>query len=75
MKAILCSRFGGPDDLEYADIPDPVPSAGEVVVAVKSAADPRAFGSSKVATTPLNGIPGVTGSTRACTDVSPASTT
>src|SRR5438552_3646548 len=38
MKAMLCTRFGGPDDLEYADIPDPVPSAGEVVVAVKSAA-------------------------------------
>src|SRR6266699_5627734 len=38
MKAILCSRFGGPDDLEYADIPDPLPAAGEVVVAVKSAA-------------------------------------
>src|SRR5438045_8544626 len=38
MKAILCSRFGGPDDLEYADIPDPAPASGEVVVAVKSAA-------------------------------------
>src|SRR5436305_5806891 len=38
MKAILCSRFGGPDDLEYVDIPDPVPGAGEVLVAVKSAA-------------------------------------
>src|SRR3954468_2766970 len=38
MKAILCSRFGGPDDLEYADIGDPAPGAGEVVVAIKSAA-------------------------------------
>src|SRR3954453_5163980 len=38
MKAILCSRFGGPDDLAYADIPEPVPAADEVVVAVKSAA-------------------------------------
>ena len=35
MKAILCSRFGGPDDLEYADIPDPVAAAGEVVVAAE----------------------------------------
>src|SRR6201999_704335 len=35
---ILCSRFGGPDDLEFADIPDPVPGHGEVVVAVKAAA-------------------------------------
>src|SRR5258707_15746762 len=38
MKAILCTRFGGPDDLEFTDLPDPVPGAGEVVVAVKAAA-------------------------------------
>jgi NADPH2:quinone reductase len=38
MKAILCTRFGGPDDLEFADLPDPKPGPGEVVVAVKSAA-------------------------------------
>src|SRR4249919_3094816 len=38
MKAILCTRFGGPDDLEFADLPDPAPGAGEVVVAVKAAA-------------------------------------
>ena len=38
MKAILCTRFGGPDDLELGDLPDPVPGAGEVVVAVKAAA-------------------------------------
>jgi NADPH2:quinone reductase len=38
MKAILCTRFGGPDDLELADLPDPEPGAGEVVVAVKAAA-------------------------------------
>ena len=38
MKAILCTRFGGPDDLEFSDIPDPVPGAGEVVVAVKAVA-------------------------------------
>ena len=38
MKAILCSRFGGPDDLEFADLPDPVPGPGEVVVAIKAAA-------------------------------------
>ncbi|HWP14791.1 MAG TPA: NADPH:quinone oxidoreductase family protein, partial [Xanthobacteraceae bacterium] len=38
MKAILCTRFGGPDDLEYADVPDPTPGQGEVVVAIKSAA-------------------------------------
>jgi NADPH2:quinone reductase len=38
MKAILCTRFGGPDDLQLADLPDPEPGAGEVVVAIKAAA-------------------------------------
>src|SRR3954464_6482510 len=38
MKAILCTRFGGPDDLEFADFPDPMPGKGEVVVAIKAAA-------------------------------------
>src|SRR6478735_5166371 len=38
MKAMLCTRFGGPDDLEFADLPAPQPGAGEAVVAVKAAA-------------------------------------
>src|SRR6266850_4880339 len=38
MKAILCTHFGGPADLEYQDLPDPQPGSGEVVVAVKAAA-------------------------------------
>ena len=38
MKAILCTRLGGPDDLEFKDIPDPAPGPGEVVVRVKAAA-------------------------------------
>src|SRR3954463_8950998 len=38
MKAMLCTRFGGPDDLEFSDLPDPAPASGEVVVAVKAAA-------------------------------------
>ncbi len=38
MKAILCTHFGGPDELEFQDLPDPAPGSGEVVVAVKSAA-------------------------------------
>jgi NADPH:quinone reductase len=38
MKAILCTHFGGPDELEFKDIPDPAPGPGEVVVAVRSAA-------------------------------------
>src|SRR3954452_8035885 len=38
MKAILCTRFGGPDDLAFADLPDPTPEQGEVVVTIKAAA-------------------------------------
>ena len=34
MKAILCQRFGTPDELVLADIPDPVPGPGEVVAKV-----------------------------------------
>jgi len=36
MKAILCQRFGTPDDLVLADIPDPVPGPGEAVAKVKA---------------------------------------
>ena len=38
MKAVLCTRLGGPDDLKFADLPDPVPGPGEVVVNVAAAA-------------------------------------
>src|SRR3954451_15013396 len=38
MKAVLCTRFGGPDDLAFTDLPDPTPGSGEVVVAIKAAA-------------------------------------
>ena len=34
MKAVLCQRFGTPDDLVLADIPDPVAAPGEVVAKV-----------------------------------------
>ena len=34
VKAILCRRFGTPDDLVFADIPDPVAGPGEVVAEV-----------------------------------------
>jgi NADPH2:quinone reductase len=37
MKAVLCTRFGGPDDLELADLPAPDPGAGEVAIAVQAA--------------------------------------
>jgi NADPH2:quinone reductase len=38
MKAILCTHFCTPDELELADIPQPVAGPGEVVVRVKAAA-------------------------------------
>jgi NADPH:quinone reductase len=38
MKALLCTRYGGPDDLELADMPEPSPAAGEAVVRIAAAA-------------------------------------
>jgi len=38
MKALLCTRYGTPDDLEIADIADPSPAPGEAVVRIEAAA-------------------------------------
>ena len=38
MKALLCTHYGPPDELVVADIADPVPAPGEVVVRIKAAA-------------------------------------
>jgi NADPH2:quinone reductase len=38
MKALLCTHYGTPDDLELADIPEPKPEPGEAVVRIKAAA-------------------------------------
>jgi NADPH2:quinone reductase len=38
MKALLCTRYGTPDDLEIADIADPTPAPGEAVVRIAAAA-------------------------------------
>src|SRR5689334_25404132 len=37
MKAVLCTRFCGPDELEIQNLPDPVAGAGEAVVKVAAA--------------------------------------
>src|ERR1700722_1914169 len=37
MKAAYIEKFGGPDVLQYGDLPDPVAAAGEVVVDVHAA--------------------------------------
>jgi NADPH:quinone reductase len=38
MRAILCTHFGTPDDLELADVPPPTAGPGQAVVRVKAAA-------------------------------------
>ncbi|GEP11045.1 NADPH:quinone oxidoreductase family protein [Methylobacterium gnaphalii] len=38
MKALLCTRLGGPEDLSIADLPDPVAGPGEAVVRITVAA-------------------------------------
>ena len=37
MKAAYIEQFGGPEVLRYGDLPDPVPSPGQVVVDVHAA--------------------------------------
>src|SRR6202158_1252987 len=32
MKAVYFERFGGPEVLQYGDLPDPIPAAGEIIV-------------------------------------------
>jgi NADPH2:quinone reductase len=38
MKAVLCTHFGTPEELEIADIPEPQAGPGEALVRVKAAA-------------------------------------
>ncbi len=38
MKALLCTRYGTPDDLELADIAIPEPGAGEALIKIAAAA-------------------------------------
>jgi NADPH:quinone reductase-like Zn-dependent oxidoreductase len=37
MKAVYLERFGGPEVLQYGDLPDPVAGPGEVVIDVAAA--------------------------------------
>src|SRR5712692_9968305 len=37
MKACFFHRYGGPEVLEYGELPDPIPAAGEVVVDIHAA--------------------------------------
>src|ERR1700722_6313604 len=38
MRALVCRRYGPPEDLELAELPDPVPAPGDVLVEVRAAA-------------------------------------
>lgn len=38
MKAIVCTRFGGPEVLEATELPDPVAGEGQVVIDVRACA-------------------------------------
>jgi putative PIG3 family NAD(P)H quinone oxidoreductase len=42
MRAVVCTEPGGPDVLRVAEVPDPVPAAGEVVIRVAAAGVNRA---------------------------------
>ena len=37
MKAVYIERHGGPEELKYGNLPDPVPKAGEIVVDIHAA--------------------------------------
>src|ERR1700689_122751 len=38
MRALVCRRYGPPEDLELAELPDPAPGPGEVLIEVHAAA-------------------------------------
>ncbi len=38
MRAVVQQRYGGPEQLTYAEVPDPTPGKGEVLVEVRAAA-------------------------------------
>lgn len=38
MRALVCRHYGSPEDLEIAELPDPAPGAGEVLIEVHAAA-------------------------------------
>ena len=42
MKAVVITRFGGPDVLEIQDVPRPTPQSAEILVHVRSTALNRA---------------------------------
>lgn len=37
MRALVCRHYGPPEDLEIAELPDPAPGPGEVLIQVRAA--------------------------------------
>jgi alcohol dehydrogenase len=62
MKAIIYKAHGGPENIELATLPDPVPPAGDVLVRVKAVAlngfDPMILAGIPGLKTPMPHIPG-----------------
>ncbi|HUQ76000.1 MAG TPA: NADP-dependent oxidoreductase [Burkholderiales bacterium] len=62
MKASFFHRFGGPEVLEYGELPDPVPAAGEVLIDIHAAsinaADWKMRGGQYAAKVDMPHIPG-----------------
>src|ERR1700712_1153912 len=42
MRAIQITQFGGPDELQLAELPDPSPAAGQVLIGIEAAGVNRA---------------------------------
>ena len=38
MKAVLCRAYGPPEQLDFAEVETPIPSAGQIIIAVKACA-------------------------------------
>ena len=62
MKASFFRKYGGPEVLEYGELPDPVPAAGEVLVEIHAAsinaADWKMRGGSYGLNIPMPHVPG-----------------
>jgi zinc-binding alcohol dehydrogenase/oxidoreductase len=62
MRAIVVTRSGGPEVLEMAELPDPVPGPGEVLVRLRTAAlNRRDVWTRTEDTTPPGSVPGSDG--------------
>lgn len=61
MKAAFFARYGGPDVLQYGELPDPVPQAGEVLVDVHAASVNAADWKVRAGSSPAPHLPYVLG--------------